>query len=115
MYVPVKRGDIWWCDFSTGVGREQSGLRPAIIVSNKMCNEHSSTITVVPLTTATKTVLPCHVELTHDDCDGLRKHNTALCEQIRTVDKNRLNDYVGELKMDAMRKIDSALIVQLAL
>lgn len=115
MNVAVRRGDVYWCDFNTGVGREQSGLRPAVVVSNKMCNEHSSIVTVVPLTTATKTFLPCHVEITHDDCGGLRKHNTALCEQIRTVDKDRLKDYVGKLGMDAIKKVDSALRVQLAL
>ena len=51
----VKRGDIWWCNFAGGVGSEQSDLRPSVIVSNSMCNTHSSVVTVVPLTTATKT------------------------------------------------------------
>lgn len=115
MNMIVKRGDVWWCDFSTGVGREQSGLRPAIIVSNKMCNEHSSIVTVVPLTTATKTLLPCHVELTGNDCKGLRKPNTALCEQVRTVDKGRLKDYVGKLEMASMKKVDTALAVQVGI
>lgn len=111
----VRRGDIWWCDFSTGIGREQSGLRPSIIVSNKMCNEHSTIVTVVPMTTATKNSLPCHVELTCDDCVGTKKTNTALCEQIRTVDKDRLKDRMGWVKTEAMSRVNAALSVQLGI
>lgn len=111
----VKRGDVWWCDFSGGVGSEQSDLRPSIVVSNSMCNTHSNVVTVVPLTTATKTRLPCHVKLYKGDCDGLEKPSTALCEQVRTVDKERIKDRVGYVKSRSMKCINEALATQLSL
>lgn len=111
----VKRGDIWWCDFNGGVGREQCDLRPSIIVSNSLCNRNSSIVTVVPLTTRTKTNLPCHVTLTNNDCDGISKPSTALCEQVRTVDKERLKDRVGYVKSRSMRLVNNALLTQLGI
>lgn len=111
----VKRGDIWWCNFTGGVGSEQNDLRPSVIVSNSFCNTYSSVVTVVPLTTATKTILPCHVKLEKDDCTGLNKPSTALCEQVRTVDKERIKDRVGYVKSRSMHSINDALATQLSL
>lgn len=111
----VKRGDVWWCDFSGGVGSEQSDLRPSVIVSNSLCNTYSSVVTVIPLTTAAKTHLPCHVLLNRGDCTGLDKPSTALCEQVRTVDKERIKDRVGYVKSRSMKCINEALATQLSL
>lgn len=80
-----------------------------------MCNTHSNVVTVVPLTTATKTRLPCHVKLYKGDCDGLEKPSTALCEQVRTVDKERIKDRVGYVKSRSMKCINEALATQLSL
>lgn len=83
------RGDIFyvansgWC-----VGSEQRGDRPAIIVSNDMANKHSPNVSIVYLTSQEKKPLPTHVEVI------CKVPSTALCENIQTVSKDRLADFV---------------------
>ena len=46
-----KRGDIYFVDFGQNIDTcKQSGIRPAVIVSNNRANKHYPVITVVPLT-----------------------------------------------------------------
>ena len=58
-----KRGDVYFVDLGDNIGSsKQSGLRPAVVVSNNKANRHSPVVTVVPMTTKTrKTFLPTHV------------------------------------------------------
>ena len=58
-------------------GSEQGGGRPAVVVSNDMCNRYSPVITVVFLTTREKKDLPTHVQI-----KSSRYDSTALCEQV---------------------------------
>ncbi len=59
-------------------GSEQGGYRPVLVIQN------------------TKTKLPTHVPL--KQMTGLEKDSVVLLEQVRTVDKKRLNNYVGKLE-----------------
>lgn len=111
----VKRREIWWCDFGEGVGHEHQGLRPCVVVSNGMSNLNSDIVTVVPLTTKHTHLLPCHVELHREDCAGLRKPSVALCEQVRTVDVERLKNCVGYVKSAPMRAVSDCLKEQLGM
>ncbi len=104
------RGDIFyvansgWC-----VGSEQRGGRPAIIVSNDMANKHSPNVSVVYLTSQEKKPLPTHVEVI------CKVPSTALCENIQTVSKDRLTDFVKSCTTTEMKKVDEALLHALAL
>ena len=88
--VDIKRGDCFWCDFEQGSGSEQVGRRPVIVISNDKCNEHSPTITVVPITSAKKKELPTHAIVRVSG-----RTDVALCEQIFTVSKERLVAYIN--------------------
>mgnify|MGYP000672913211 CR=1 FL=1 len=48
--MSINRGDIFYVNPSETVGSEQRSGRPAIIVSNPLCNEHSPVVEVVYLT-----------------------------------------------------------------
>jgi len=47
------------------------------------------------------------------DIDGLEKKSVLLLEQIRTIDKSRLRDYVGEIKQEGYAALDTAIKVSL--
>lgn len=45
------RGDIYYADLGKGIGSEQEGYRPVVIVQNNVGNKHSPTVIVAPVTT----------------------------------------------------------------
>ena len=106
----IKRGDIYYVESNYSVGSEQRAGRPAVIVSNEKNNEFSSTVELVYLTTQPKTDLPTHVQV-----HGTGRTSTALCEQVHTVDTQRLGNYCGCCTEQEMLNIDIALMVSLGL
>lgn len=113
----IKRGDIFFADLGQRQNLRdtvQRGKRPVIVVSNDMANKYSPAITIVPLTTRNKHNLPTHVgfELLNK---GMMVHNTALCEQVQTVNVGQLYYKVDRLKGDVLKKVDKCLEVALCL
>lgn len=93
----INRGDIYYIDFGNGVGSEQGGIRPAIILQNNKGNYYAPTVMVAPITTAKKQKLPTHVVVF--PTAGVDKVSVALYEQITTVDKTRLINKLGHKSM----------------
>ena len=88
----IKRGEIYAVDFGTGFGSEQGGTRPSLILQNDIGNRHSPTTIVAAITgRKTKAALPTHVKIM---AKGLKTESTVLLEQIRTIDKARLGEYI---------------------
>ena len=112
-----KRGDVYYVDFGMNIDtRKQSGIRPAVIVSNNKANEHSPVITVVPLTSKVhkKQFLPTHVYIPVTAGCGLSRGSLALAEQVETVDKDRLLEKKGYISSDViMEKITKAIQIQI--
>ncbi len=95
------------------VGSEQGGYRPVVVIQNDTGNLHAPTVIVVPLTgSAQKPDLPTHVRIRAGQA-GLWRDSTALCEQLRTLEKTRLGRRLGALEPEALRLIDGALRVSL--
>lgn len=108
----VKRGDLYYADLSPVVGSEQGGIRPVLIVQNNIGNKHSPTIIAAAITSQmNKAKLPTHIEL--DTTCGLPKDSVLLAEQIRTLDKRRLMEKIGNLEEPIMQKVNSALLISL--
>lgn len=113
--MSVKRGEIYYADLSPVVGSEQGGIRPVLIVQNDVGNKHSPTVIAAAITSQRdKTHLPTHIEVQADKC-GLTKDSIVLLEQIRTIDKKRLKDKMGELDFNAMDKVNTALSISFGL
>lgn len=111
----VKRGEIYYADLSPVVGSEQGGVRPVLIVQNDIGNKHSPTVIAAAITSQKeKNKLPTHIELNAASC-GLAKDSVVLLEQVRTLDKRRLKERMGELDNDAMSQVNSALSVSFGL
>lgn len=112
--MKAKRGDVFYADLSPVVGSEQGGVRPVVIIQNDTGNKYSPTIIIAAITSQTgKTDLPTHAKL-NDDVN-LPKNSVVLLEQIRTIDKRRLRDKVGQLSDKMMRRIDKALLISIGI
>lgn len=109
----IKRGELYYADLSPVVGSEQGGIRPILIVQNDIGNKYSPTVIAAAVTSKiNKAKLPTHIELTATDF-GLARDSVVLLEQIRTLDKRRLKERIGELSPMFMRKVDAALLISL--
>lgn len=109
----VKRGELYYADLSPVIGSEQGGVRPVLVVQNDVGNKYSPTIIAAAVTSKIdKAKLPTHIELSAREY-GLSKDSVVLLEQIRTLDKTRLKERIGQVSADKMRKINEALLVSL--
>ena len=110
----IKRGDIYYANLSTVVGSEQGGVRPVLIVQNDVGNKYSPTVIVAAITSKiNKAKLPTHIEL-NAHTYGLEKDSVILLEQIRTLDKARLLEKIGNAT-EKLNEIDYALAISLGL
>ena len=111
----IKRGDIFYADLSPVVGSEQGGVRPVLIVQNDVGNKYSPTVIAAAITSQQfKTRMPTHISVNASVC-GLSKDSVVLLEQIRTLDKKRLREKMGNLPETDMNRIDDALSVSIGL
>lgn len=109
--MTIKRGDVFYADLDPIVGSEQGGIRPVLVVQNDIGNKYSHTIVVLPISSAKKSKMPTHIHIF--DSRILPKDSVILAEQIRTIDRNRLQKYVGSLKYDIMEKVDIAVTISI--
>jgi len=104
----MERGEIYMVDFDPVVGSETGKIRPAIVLQNELANRSSPTVTVVPLTSSLTRVFPFQVRLAAGE-GGLEQESKALCEQIRTVSRDRCRQRLGKLSAQRMNEIRKAL------
>jgi mRNA interferase MazF len=103
----MNRGEIYYADLSPVVGSEQGGYRPVVILQNNKGNRYSTTVIIAPVSSRmTKNDLPTHVII---ETDFLEKKSVILLEQIRTIDKKRIDEKVGTLSPEIMNKVNSAI------
>ncbi len=111
--MPVKRGELYYADLSPVVGSEQGGVRPVLVVQNDVGNKYSPTVIAAAVTSQLgKAKLPTHIALSAGDY-GLIKDSVVLLEQIRTIDKRRLRERIGELPDNLMQKVNDGLMISL--
>ena len=83
------------------VDDRQIAFRPTVIVAAITSRVH------------TKAKLPTHTAIR--DFEGLNKDSIILLEQIRTIDKKRLQEYIGMLSANEMARVDKALAISVSL
>ena len=111
----IKRGDIYYAELSPVIGSEQGGVRPVLVIQNDVGNRHSSTVIVAAITSKmNKAKLPTHIELSAQKFD-IVKNSVILLEQIRTIDKQRLREYVCHIDSRMMGKVNEAIRISLEL
>jgi len=86
-----------------------------LIVQNDVGNQYSPTTIVLAITSQiSKARLPTHIELSRQE-SGLERDSVVLAEQIRTIDKARLQHKVAELNKSTMSKVEKGLSVSVGL
>lgn len=104
----IERGDVVSVNLDPVVGSEVGKTRPAVVVQNDLANRSSPTVSVVPVSSSLGRVYPFQVRLTAGE-GGLERESKALCEQIRTVSKERIAERLGRLPDDRLGEIRAAL------
>ena len=79
-YIP-KQGDLVYIDFNPIKGHEQSGHRPAIVISNNIFNTKTNMVILCPISSNIKE-FPTHYILE----DSKKIKGSVLCEHIRSID-----------------------------
>lgn len=110
----VHRGEIFFADLGETVGSEQNGVRPVLVIQNNMGNDNGPTTVVVGITSKLKKMhLPTHLYL--GKRFGLSKESVLLAEQIMTIDRSRIREYIGTLDDITMERAEHAVAVSLGL
>ena len=111
----IRRGDIYYADLRPVMGSEQGGIRPVLILQNNTGNQFSPTTIAAAITSRDgKHQLPTHIRI-GGQFYGLHQDSMILLEQIRTLDRNRLRDYIGCLDKETMQAVDRGLTVSLGM
>lgn len=112
--MEIKRGDIYYADLNPTIGCEQGGVRPVLIIQNNVGNHFSPTVIAAAITSRRKKDMPTHVLL---DEEGTRLFSDSriMLEQVRTIDRERLKEYVGSANAATMQYVDHAIAVSFGL
>jgi mRNA interferase MazF len=103
----ILRGEIRWADLSPTRGREQTGLRPVLIISHDVFNERSGTVIVIAITSQPqKAGFPLTLEL---KTGSLTKHSWAKISQIRTLSTERIGKLIGKLSREELAQVIEGL------
>jgi mRNA interferase MazF len=107
----IQRGDIYFVNLNPTKGREQSGRRPVLVVSNDTINALPLVITVIPGTKGIRvpTDYPGNVRVPAGEAN-LPDETVFMAFQIRALDRSRFQDPpVGRLSPPYQRKVSEAL------
>jgi mRNA interferase MazF len=104
----IKQGDVFWVNFDPSVGAEVKKVRPSVVVSNDINNEHFPIISIAPITSNVTRVYSFEVELPAGTLN-LTSRSKIMVNQTRAVDKVRLVQFIDSLPAALMEKVKAAL------
>ncbi|MBI2107818.1 type II toxin-antitoxin system PemK/MazF family toxin [Candidatus Woesearchaeota archaeon] len=102
----MKKGEIWLVELPSTNGHEQSGKRPALILSETAAN----IVIVVPLTSNLQALrFPDTIEVKPSKQNGLATLSVALVFHIRAIDKKRLKSKIGNLEDSSLKEVEKTI------
>ncbi|WP_218598587.1 type II toxin-antitoxin system PemK/MazF family toxin [Polaribacter sp. NJDZ03] len=104
----MKQGEIWELYLNPVKGSEQSGRRPAVIISGNMLNKHLQVVIVCPLTTSVKNYKG-NLIINPNEINGLTKISEVLTFHVRSVSKTRLDKKIGKIPLKDIEVIKKTL------
>ena len=100
----IKRGEIYWVKLDPTFGKEINKTRPCVVISNDRQNEYSPLIIVVPITSDSEKIYPFEVVIKLGSGKG-----KVLTDQVRSIDKERLGDKIGQINELIMSEISEKM------
>ncbi|MBI1870910.1 MAG: type II toxin-antitoxin system PemK/MazF family toxin [Chlamydiae bacterium] len=110
----MQRGEIYWVNLDPVVGKETGKIRPCLIVSNNVNNEEAGTVTVLPITSKVQKVYPFEVLIKAKE-GGLTSDSKVKANQIKTIDKSRIKNFLGVISSESLEKVEWAVKIHLGL
>jgi mRNA interferase MazF len=106
----IRKGAIYWVDFSPGKGSEPIGRRPGLVVQNDILNDSKlNTVIMLAITSTMKFgELPGNVILRKGEAN-LPKKCVINTTQIKSVDKKSIKEKVGTLSKRRMDDVYDGL------
>lgn len=104
----IKQGDVFWVRFDPTLGAETKKIRPAVVVSNDINNEHSPILSIAPITSNVTRVYSFEVEIAAGTAN-LSSRSKVMVNQTRAIDKIRLGEHIGRLPDRLMQQVKEAL------
>ena len=108
----ILKGEVYLAELSPTIGSEISKKRPVLIVSNDINNQFADTVSIVPITSTTAKIYPFEVFLPKGE-GNLINDSKAKCNQIRTIDKQRIQKKFGTISTQKLKDIEKALLIHL--
>jgi mRNA interferase MazF len=106
----IRKGSIYWVDFSPGKGSEPSGRRPGLVIQNDILNDSKlNTVIMLAITSTMKFgELPGNVILRKGEAN-LPKKCVINITQIKSVDKTSIKEKIGTLSKRKMDEVYEGL------
>ncbi|MFS8118414.1 MAG: type II toxin-antitoxin system PemK/MazF family toxin [Microcoleus sp.] len=95
----IKRFDVFLVNLDPTVGSEIQKTRPCLVISPDEMNKGIATVIIAPMTTKGRPY-PSRIV-----CQFQGKDGQIVLDQIRTVDKNRLVKYLGQIGPDEQKAV----------
>lgn len=110
----ASRGEIWLVGLDPTKGREQAGMRPALVVSVDIFNHGAAELVVVIPVTSKAKGIPLHVEVTAPE-GGLTMTSFVKCEDVRSISTSRLVRRLGKVSGQTVESVEDRLRILLGL
>ena len=110
----ASRGEIWLVGLDPTKGREQAGMRPALVISVDIFNHGAAELVVaIPITSRAKGI-PLHVEIAPPE-GGLTMTSYVKCEDVRSISTSRLVRKLGIVTSSTIDAVEDRLRILLGL
>lgn len=109
--IPLKifRGDIFMAEIYSSTCSEEKWVVPVVVIQNDIGNIYSPNVIVATITAREKKNLVTHINI------NLSKPSTILCEDIHTIKKSQLGNWMGRLTEEELSELDSTLMKSLGM
>jgi len=105
-FIKMEKSEIRLVEIPTAGGHEQSGMRPAIVLSEV----ESGIVIIIPFTSNPQALrFPHTIDVNPSVENGLNSRSIALVFQMRAIDKRRIKNKIGTIEGKTMEKIDEMI------
>ena len=101
--MAIKQYEIYWINLDPTIGSEIQKTRPGIVITPNEMNNNINTIIIAPITTKS------HNYPTRLKTNIAKKDCWIVLDQIRSIDKSRLKEKIGELDKKDISKLKNII------